>query len=81
VRNGLVCVSGSHETEVIDLTHPENVALLRKWDQTQVAYIEMLRFIRIFSSEPERVVVTRPGKHKSLLESTKKADEAMVISQ
>lgn len=49
--------------EVLDLTHPENVALFRQWDQIEFAYIQMLRFIRITSVKPEVFVVSRTGKH------------------
>ncbi|KZV67053.1 hypothetical protein PENSPDRAFT_584551 [Peniophora sp. CONT] len=53
--------------EVLDLTHPENVALLRKWDQIETAYIQMLRFIRINSVNRDVVIVSRPGKHHDLV--------------
>lgn len=49
--------------EVLDLTHPANVALFRQWDQIEFAYIQMLRFIRITNIKPEVVVLSRPGKH------------------
>lgn len=65
--------------EVIDLTHEDNVALFRKWDQKEVAYIDLLRFIRIFSGEPDRFVVSRPGKHVTLISSNK--DEVMDVEQ
>lgn len=52
--------------EVIDLTHPVNVDLFRRWDQNEVAYMEQLRFIRIFSTAPEVTVVSKPGRHISL---------------
>lgn len=52
--------------EVLDLMNPDNVALFRKWDQTEFAYIQMLRFIRINSVKPEVFVVSRPGKHMLL---------------
>ena len=53
-------------TEVIDLTHPANVKLFRGWDQKALEYIDLLRFIRISSTDPTSVVVSRPGKHYSL---------------
>jgi len=53
--------------EVIDLTDSTNVELFRQWDQKEVAYIQQLRMIRIFSSDPESVVVSRPGKHPFLM--------------
>lgn len=31
-----------------------------------MAFIQLLRFIRIFSGEPEVTVVSRPGKHLSI---------------
>jgi translation machinery-associated protein 16 len=55
------------ESEVPDLTHPENVALYRTWDQREVAFVQLLRFIRISSTEPDTAIVSRPGKHPSLV--------------
>ncbi|KAL1662069.1 hypothetical protein GGF50DRAFT_104557 [Schizophyllum commune] len=52
--------------EVIDLTHPINVKVFRKWDQKEVAYTDLLRFIRISGASPETVAVSRPGKHPLL---------------
>ncbi|TEB33170.1 hypothetical protein FA13DRAFT_1627220 [Coprinellus micaceus] len=63
--------------EVIDLTNEANVALFRQWNQKDVAYIDLLRFIRIFSGEPERFVVSRPGKHVTLTASN--PDQAMDV--
>ena len=54
--------------EVPDLTHEATVQLFHKWDQKEVAYVQMLRFIRISSSDPAMVVVSKPGKHYSLRE-------------
>ncbi|KAJ3755064.1 hypothetical protein EV360DRAFT_50427 [Lentinula raphanica] len=62
--------------EVIDLTHPENVALFRTWDQKEVAFIDLLRLIRISSSSPTTFVVSRPGKHFSISK-----DDAVVQDQ
>lgn len=52
--------------EVLDLTHTANVELFRKWDQTEAAYVQMLRFIRITSTDPTVAVLSRPGRHPSL---------------
>ncbi|PIL24949.1 hypothetical protein GSI_12836 [Ganoderma sinense ZZ0214-1] len=52
--------------EVIDLTHPTNVELFRKWDQNEAAYVQQLRFIRISSASPETIVLSRPGHHPLL---------------
>ncbi|EJF64268.1 hypothetical protein BD309DRAFT_991721 [Dichomitus squalens] len=52
--------------EVVDLTHPTNVELFRKWDQKEAAYVQQLRFVRISSASPETVVVSRPGHHPLL---------------
>lgn len=49
--------------EIIDLTHPANVEIFRKWDQKELAYMQLLRFIRITSTKPEVAVVSKPGKH------------------
>jgi hypothetical protein len=56
-----------NQSEVPDLTHPDNVALYRTWDQREVAFIQLLRFIRISSSNPDTAIVSRPGKHPSLV--------------
>lgn len=56
-----------NQSEVPDLTHPDNVALYRTWDQREVAFIQLLRFIRISSSKPDTAIVSRPGKHPSLV--------------
>lgn len=70
---GTVCLSkslrlatNSLQSEVIDLTHPPTVELFRRWDQKEFAYIQMLRYIRISSSEPSIFVVSKPGKHHTL---------------
>lgn len=52
--------------EVPDLTHEPTVQLFRKWDQKEIAYVHLLRFIRISSSDPTMAVVSKPGKHQSL---------------
>ncbi|KAF9462887.1 hypothetical protein BDZ94DRAFT_1260097 [Collybia nuda] len=52
--------------EVPDLTHPPTVEIFRRWDQKEVAFIQLLRFIRIFSGEPEVALVSKPGKHLSI---------------
>ncbi|KAF5336067.1 hypothetical protein D9611_006409 [Ephemerocybe angulata] len=65
--------------EVIDLTHKANVDLFRAWNQKEVAYIGLLRFIRIFSGEPERTVISRPGKHVSIIGNGQ--DQAMDVEQ
>lgn len=53
--------------EVPDLTHRENVALYRTWDQREVAFVQMLRFVRISSTKPELAVVSKQGMHPSLV--------------
>ncbi|KAF5383605.1 hypothetical protein D9615_003496 [Tricholomella constricta] len=53
--------------EVPDLTHPATVEVFRGWDQKELAYIQLLRFIRITSVEPAVVVVSRQGKHVSII--------------
>ncbi|KAJ4473856.1 hypothetical protein J3R30DRAFT_3296289 [Lentinula aciculospora] len=52
--------------EVIDLTHSENVVLFRTWDRKEVAFVDLLRFIRISSTNPTSSVISRPGKHFSI---------------
>ena len=58
--------------DVIDLTHPTNVELFRKWDQKEAAYVQQLRFVRISSASPETVVLARPGQHPLLKEEARK---------
>ncbi|PPQ75200.1 hypothetical protein CVT24_010116, partial [Panaeolus cyanescens] len=60
--------------EVIDLTHQANVDLFRQWDQKEVPFIHLLRFIRIFGEEPEKFLVSRPGKHVTLVPSADSMD-------
>jgi translation machinery-associated protein 16 len=61
----------------VDLTHPANVALFRQWDQTEAAYVQMLRFVRISSENPAVVIVSRPGKHVTLKEAKKTEEDKM----
>ncbi|KAG6866548.1 hypothetical protein C0991_002033 [Blastosporella zonata] len=66
--------------EVIDLTHPANVEVFRLWDQKEVAYMQLLRFIRITSTDPDLVVVSRPGRHVSIIgapQPARQEDEQM----
>ncbi|OCH84740.1 hypothetical protein OBBRIDRAFT_798828 [Obba rivulosa] len=53
--------------EVIDLTDPVNVDLFRRWDQKEAAFVQQLRFVRISSTTPDLIVVSKPGKHPLLL--------------
>ncbi|KAH6915865.1 hypothetical protein BKA70DRAFT_1216178 [Coprinopsis sp. MPI-PUGE-AT-0042] len=62
--------------EVIDLTHGPTVDLFRRWDQKEVAYIDLLRFIRIFRDEPSRFVVSKPGKHVSIVNAAKQDEDS-----
>ncbi|KAI0328699.1 hypothetical protein GY45DRAFT_1254479 [Cubamyces sp. BRFM 1775] len=63
--------------EVIDLTHPTNVELFRKWDQKGAAYIQQLRFIRISSESPETVIVSRVGQHPLLKREEEQKKQAV----
>jgi len=54
--------------EVPDLTHPPTVTLFRRWDQKEIAFMQLLRFVRISSAQPDVVVLSRPGKHFSVLD-------------
>lgn len=69
--------------DVPDLTHEATVELFRKWDQTEVAYIQLLRFIRISSVDSTSTVVSKQGEHHSLKESVhpQAVDEAMVTDR
>ncbi|KXN86609.1 Translation machinery-associated protein 16 [Leucoagaricus sp. SymC.cos] len=53
--------------EVLDLTHPTNVQLFRQWNQKELAFVQQLRHIRIFSQQPEETLVSKPGKHQLLM--------------
>ncbi|KZT27879.1 hypothetical protein NEOLEDRAFT_1130370 [Neolentinus lepideus HHB14362 ss-1] len=53
--------------EIPDLTHQANIELFRRWDQKELAFVQLLRYIRVSSSKPDLVLVSRPGKHPSLL--------------
>lgn len=63
--------------EVIDLTHGPTVELFRVWDQKEVAYLDLLRFVRIFSTDTTRTIISRPGKHVSIVGSSQ--DQAMDV--
>ncbi|KAG1728059.1 uncharacterized protein EDB91DRAFT_868273 [Suillus paluster] len=69
--------------DVPDLTHEVTVELFRKWDQKEVAYIQLLRFIRINSVDSTSAVVSKSGEHHSLKESvpSQANDEAMVTDR
>jgi translation machinery-associated protein 16 len=70
-----LCLVLNEITEVIDLTHPANVTLLRQWDQAELPFIQLLRFVRISSSNPEIALVSRPGKHVTLVPPKPKLSE------
>jgi translation machinery-associated protein 16 len=59
--------------EVPDLTHGVNVEIFRKWDQKEAGYLQMLRYVRISSGDPEKIVVSRPGQHPRLVSAAKAA--------
>ncbi|KAH7924278.1 hypothetical protein BV22DRAFT_1013636 [Leucogyrophana mollusca] len=56
--------------EVPDLTHGPTVDLFRRWDQKEVAFVHLLRFIRVSSADPTTALVSKPGTHHSLLEGS-----------
>jgi hypothetical protein len=55
--------------EMLDLTHPPNVKLLRRWQQDDMAFLEVLLYIRVSSESPLEAVLSRPGKHQNLISS------------
>jgi translation machinery-associated protein 16 len=59
----LALAANRNISEVIDLTHPATVTLFRNWDQKEVAYLQLLRYIRISSTDPTSFVISKPGKH------------------
>jgi translation machinery-associated protein 16 len=60
--------------EVPDLTHAPTIKLFRRWDQKEVAFVQLLRFLRISSAEPHVVNVSRSGKHRSLVDPSAVAE-------
>ncbi|KII87422.1 hypothetical protein PLICRDRAFT_142685 [Plicaturopsis crispa FD-325 SS-3] len=66
--------------EVIDLTHAANVELFRRWDQREAPYVAQLRHIRLSGLAPHAGIVTRPGKHPSLLPASD-GDQEMDTSE
>lgn len=66
-----------------DLTHEATVKLFRKWDQKEVAYIRLLRFIRINGADSTSATVSKQGEHHSLKESipSQAINEAMVTDR
>lgn len=67
----IYCSHNDPFVEVVDLTDAANVALFRKWDQKDSAYIQQLRFIRISSAQPDVFTVSRYGQHFSLAKPPK----------
>jgi len=57
--------------EVPDLTHEINVEVFRGWDQKEGGYLQLLRYIRISGTDPEKIVVSRPGQHPRLISAAK----------
>jgi len=57
-----------HAAEVPDLTHRANVTLFRRWDGKDPAFLDLLRYIRISSATPDKIMVSRPGRHSTLIE-------------
>ncbi|KAF9453537.1 hypothetical protein P691DRAFT_814485 [Macrolepiota fuliginosa MF-IS2] len=65
--------------EVLDLTHPVNLQLFRQWDQKELAYVQQLRHIRIFSQQREDMIVSQPGKHPLMARGDQGGQEGMLI--
>lgn len=66
-------------SEVPDVTHTANVDLFRQWDQKELAYVQQLRHIRIFSQQPGNMIVSQPGKHQFLIRGDGDKQESMLI--
>ncbi|KAH7885851.1 hypothetical protein F5I97DRAFT_1808839 [Phlebopus sp. FC_14] len=69
--------------DVPDLTNAANVELFRTWDQKEVAFVQLLRFIRVSSTDPALAVISKPGKHHTLLQAppAPAQDQVMVASE
>jgi translation machinery-associated protein 16 len=65
---------------VVDLTNPINVELFRRWKRDDSAYLDILRYVRISSEDPEKLVVSRSGKHQNLKNQDKADMIALPIS-
>ena len=59
--------------EVPDLAHEINVELWCGWGQEEAGYRQVLRYVRISSTNPEKVIVSRPDEPRL----TSAADVAM----
>ncbi|TDL23776.1 hypothetical protein BD410DRAFT_150051 [Rickenella mellea] len=67
--------------EVPDLTHPVNVEIFRRWDQRELAFIQLLRFIRISSENPAAAVVSKPGKHMLITLATERSSQDVEMAE
>ena len=48
-----------------------DIEMFRGWDQKEGGYLQMLRHIRTSSTDPEKVIVLRPGQHPRLISAAK----------
>lgn len=57
------------------MTNETNVELLRRWKQDDAAYLDILRYVRVSSEDPNIILVSRPGKHQNLVEHNSNEDK------
>ena len=63
-----ICRTNEHRypfLEILDLTNPANVALLRRWTPGDTSFLLLLSYISLRKGSDE-IVVTRRGKHETL---------------
>ncbi|KAG8861459.1 hypothetical protein FRB96_002908 [Tulasnella sp. 330] len=58
--------------EILDLTDPLTVSLLREWDDGDPAYLHLCRFIRVSSTDPEKALVVSRGQREIEIEAKAK---------
>ncbi|KAG8997780.1 hypothetical protein FRB94_007463 [Tulasnella sp. JGI-2019a] len=60
--------------EILDLTDPLTVSLLREWDDGDPAYLHLCRFIRVSSTDPDKIVIASRGRRELEIEAKAKKD-------
>ncbi|KAG8894064.1 hypothetical protein FRB99_001546, partial [Tulasnella sp. 403] len=70
--------------EIPDLTDPPTVEVLRKWEDGDPNYLPLLRLVMVYSDDPDKATLTRPGEMiRNLQKNQKKklggTTDAMVV--